>query len=460
MQESIKQTDHIKVAPENFVPTLETKKPGSYWTADYKRGARPYRAARINENGNLDVAEFEFEVDAIHFLNTGERKVRDVSWLDELTKAPAPAAEPEPAPSPISPSIAMVQQSFESAQTNTNGAAVTIADKLVPEFGNVLEKGSPSAIAYGFPPAVDTLIKKAKLTPEQTDHLLKQFSSLFTLSSQMRNRVEAIEIRSTEDAEAIDEAKECHRILRDERLNAEKRKKVIKEPYLRPSQLIDGVFRLWMDEIGPIEKLAKDKAEYIENLEKERKAQLARERLEKLKLFDADGGSFDLGEIDDAGFELIYQGAIASYNARKAEEQKAEQERLERERAAEAERQRLQAENSRLERERAEAAARAAEQQRIADEERRQREEAEAKIREQEDARRREEARLAAIEEAKRLAPEKEKIAAYFRDVQVTVEDTPELASVDAIALLDSFRESVTVLVDKFKAEAERLGAN
>lgn len=341
------------------------------------------------------------------------------------------------------------------AAEQSAAAAVQVADRMVPEFGEVLKKYEPNAIAFGFPPAVDALITKAKLSPEQTGHLLNQFQNLFVLTANMRGKVQTIEIKSVDDTEAIAEAKACHRILRDERLNAERRKRVIKEPYLRPSQLIDGVFRIWMDEITPIEKEALAKAQYAENLEKERMEKLRVERLGKLRLFDADGGMFNLGEIDGNAFELIYQGAIASYNAKKAETARIEQERIDRERAAEAERKRLQEENARLTRERAEEAAKNAELQRIADEQTKSREEMEAENRRQEELRLAEERRLAAIEEAKRLAPDKEKLIAFAAELRAIV--FPEVESDKAKGLVDFCLDAIFIAARKLESGAESM---
>lgn len=355
----------------------------------------------------------------------------------------------------LSPDIETIEESLKAASVNSSGAAAAVAGKLVPELGNVLVKRQPGSLAHAFPPAVDTLIVKAKLSPEQTEHLLKQFSDLFVLSSQMRSRIQTIEIRGPEDVESIAEAKECHKIVRDERLNAEKRKKIVKEPYLRPSQLIDGVFKIWMDEIKPLEDEAKAKAEYIENLERERKAALAADRLEKLRLFEADGGSFDLSNIDDAAFELIYQGAIAAYNTRKAEAKRLEDERLERERLAAAETQRLREENERLARERAEAVAREAEQQRIANAEREKKEEAERELARQEAARLAEERRIEAEAEAKRLAPDKDKLLAFANEVAaITV---PEVAEAKAIEVANYAEGQLLELSNRIRKMVENL---
>jgi hypothetical protein len=283
----------------------------------------------------------------------------------------------------------------------------------------VLQHRGPSAVAYGFPPAVDALITKAKLSPEQTTHLLSQFSNLFTLSSQIRARVETIEIRGPEDLAAIAEAKNCHKILRDERLNAEKRKKIIKEPYLRPSQLIDGVFRIWMDEIAPLEKTAKDKAEYVENLERERIAKLEAERADKLRIFEADPKMFpNLGAMADAAFEVIYTGVRESYHNRKRIEEQTERDRVERERANEIERQRLADENKRLSEERAAADAREAEQRRIAVDAELKRKAAQDELDRQAADRKAEEDRLAAEAEARRLAPDKQKLLALVESIE------------------------------------------
>lgn len=379
----------------------------------------------------------------------------EAHWFDELGEA-TPEHEPLPV---ITPDIRMIEQSMTAARVNASGAAVAVSNNLVPELGHILQSRTSTALAFGFPPAVDTLIAKAKLSPEQNEHLLAQFRNMFVLSAQMRARVQTIQVRGPEDVAAIAEARECWKITRDERLNAEKRKKIVKDPYLRPSQLIDGVFRIWMDEIGPIEKEAKEKAEYAENLEKARKEALAAERLEKLKLFGADGGAIDLGEIDDMLFETLYQGAIAQYNARKAEEDRVERERIEREQAAEAERARLAEENERLKREQAVADARNAELQRAADEERQKSEALEREAARQSEERLAEERRLAAISEAKRLAPDKEKLNAYFQAIQKTASDEmpKEFVSGQAKTLADRFFTELGDLVNRYSKLAESL---
>lgn len=456
----------VRVEAADFVDVIEKKDTGLYWTFDIARDPKPYRGAKIDGKGIL-VEEFQAKHEVLMWLEKGtkpaEPSVRyeppmSDEWASVLPQPPAPTNGNEPhwteglRQEAHRPATAVAQQA--------TAAAVAVADTLVPEFGNVLAKYEPGALAFGFPPAVDALITKAKLSPEQTDHLLKQFRDLFVLSTNMRGKVQTIQIFSVDDTEAIAEAKECHRILRDERLNAEKRKKAIKEPYLRPSQLIDGVFRIWMDEIGPIEKEALAKAQYAENLEKERKEGLRIERTEKLKLFDADGGAFSLGEIDDNAFELIYQGAIAAYNAKKAETARIEQERMDRERAAEAERQRLREENARLTRERAEEAAKNAELQRIADEQRKAREEMEAEAKRREETRLAEERRLAAIEEQKRLAPEKEKLRTFFDEIVQASTKRPELESEAAKILLEQFVDGLAELVNGYAKKADQLGTN
>jgi hypothetical protein len=96
----------------------------------------------------------------------------------------------EPVPSAAQLADNVVEVVSQVVELNTAGAAQNVADKLVPELGTVMQHRGPSAVAYGFPPAVDALITKAKLTEEQTSHLLSQFSNLFKLSSQMRARVQ------------------------------------------------------------------------------------------------------------------------------------------------------------------------------------------------------------------------------------------------------------------------------
>lgn len=355
--------------------------------------------------------------------------------------------------------IRTVHEKHLEANEKATKAAHVVKDELVPELGMMMNREGDLAILASFPPSVQDLVVKTKLKPDQTMELLGQFSKLFTLSAQMRSRVETIEVNSEEDVAAIAEAKECHSILRNERLNAEKKKKIIKEPFLRPAQVIDGVFRIWMDEIGPLESLAKEKAEYAANLVKARIQKLAEERFDKLKLFGTPQFGLDqLGKMEPDAFETVYQGAIAQYNTRIAEEKRAEEEKQKQLREAQAEAERLRIENDRLAKEAADRAAVEAENNRLLAEERRKTEAAEAELRRQEAERQLEIARLAKIEEARRLAPDREKLENYAADIEKLIANVrPEINEPRLAGTLAEFDRSITSAITRLRVDLDAL---
>lgn len=231
------------------------------------------------------------------------------------------------------------REAIAAANANSAGAATAVAKELVPQFGEVLATAEPNALAYGFPPEVDALIKKAKLSPEQSRDLLAKFGGLFEQIGNWAGQVDSLVIAGVEDKEGIERAKELHKIIRDDRLNVEKRKKLIKEPYLRPSQLIDGVFKIYSDAIEPLETAALAKAKYVENLEKAAKEKIRLERFELLKPFVENIHAFDLhpDKMTEEAFNSILESKKELHAIREKQrlEEEAERQRKADDEAAE-----------------------------------------------------------------------------------------------------------------------------
>lgn len=215
----------------------------------------------------------------------------------------------------------LIEESNVAAVANSEVAGQAVASGLVPEFGAVLAKFEPGALAYGFPPAVEALIEKAKLDPVQTEELLRHFRELFQQIERWESDVESIHIAGVEDTASIAHAKELAKAIQKERLNAEKRKKIIKDPYLRPGQLIDGVFKVYVDQMNPIEKMAIAKAQYVENLERERKETIRLERVEQLKPFVENITAFNLhpDNMTDEAFTVTLDNCKAAHASREKE---------------------------------------------------------------------------------------------------------------------------------------------
>lgn len=236
-----------------------------------------------------------------------------------------------------------------AATANTEEAARSTAANLVPEFGIVLTKHEPSALAYGFPPAVDALIERAKLDPIQTSTLLSKFGDLFSQINNWKNKLGAIVVNGPDDAVGIAEAKTLFEAIRDDRLNVEKRKKIIKEPYLRPSQLIDGVFKVYADEASPLEKEALAKAKTKENSEIARNEAIRAEREASLEPFVENVKAFDLRPsiMTNEAFDTILATQKELFESRKANQLRQEEEQRRRDDDAAMERVKLRRKSER-----------------------------------------------------------------------------------------------------------------
>ena len=124
--------------------------------------------------------------------------------------------------------------------------------------------------------------------------------------------------------------------------------------YLAGGRFVDGWKNAQLYASQGIENKLKAIEEHYENIEKERKLKLKKERLAKIAPFEMDCEHVDLGEMTEDVWQNFFAGAKATFEAKKEAERKAEEERIAAEKA-EAERiEKQRIENERLKKEAAE----------------------------------------------------------------------------------------------------------
>lgn len=277
--------------------------------------------------------------------------------------------------------------------------------------------------------------------------LLKEFQLNVSLSE---ISIEARSIVVTEETQTqlMQQAHDLRMKLRTERVRIEKIKDEIKRPYLRKTQLIDGINRA-------INRMFKAEEEYLQQQEdfakikqQQRIAAIAETRRERLLAFNFTGEISGLGSISDANFDLILAGAKASFELHQADlarQEQEEKERLEREAKLREENERF-----RLEKEEADRKAREAEA-----EIKKQKEEVEKKERDRIAAEEAEAKRIAEEATKAALAPDREKLL-VFADAIAAV-PLPVVVSDEARKAIEQFKSEREGLVNNIKATAENL---
>lgn len=288
-----------------------------------------------------------------------------------------------------------------------------------------------------FPQEFLQKIQNEQFDPAEVRLVLADLEMRLSLSD-VAERARAIVVTDESQTALMQQARELRLKFRSERVRIDKVRQAIKEPYLRKTQVIDGVARLLRRMFEDVEEHLQLQEDFAKIREKQRTDALAAERREQLAVYGHAGDVDGLGSIPEANFELILAGAKARFKeaeAEKARLAREEEERLRREKE-------LADENERLRREKAEADARAA-----AEADARRKAEDEARL-EREAADRRELERLAAEEaERKRVAEEKARAAAApDRDkilafgAALTAVELPAVTSPEAKAVVEMIR--------------------
>lgn len=282
------------------------------------------------------------------------------------------------------------------------------------------------------------------LPPSMLSNIREGFAEAFAQAEQWRGKALSIRVTSLADTEAMKEAREIRLQLKAIRVEAEKKRKALKEDALVMGRAIDGVNNLLLAAIQPLERHLEEQEKFAERLaEQERQRRLA-ERTEALQPYLEAGQVVPALDImTEAQFAKYLEDAKLLHAAKIEAAKKAEAERIAREQAEAAERERLRIENERLKAEAAEREAKAKAEREAAEKAqreaaakaRKEREALEAKAKAEREAREAAERELAAKkaeEEAKAkaeaaaakkaaAAPDKAKLRGFAQQVRLLV---------------------------------------
>jgi colicin import membrane protein len=282
------------------------------------------------------------------------------------------------------------------------------------------------------------------LPPSMLSNIRDGFAEAFAQAEQWREKALAIRVTSLADKDAMKEAREIRLNLKAIRVEAEKKRKALKEDALVMGRAIDGVNNLLLAAIQPLERHLEEQEKFAERLAERERLRRLSERTEALQPYLEAGQVVPALDImTDTQFAQYLEDAKLLHAAKIEAAKKAEAERIAREQAEAAERERLRVENEQLRQEAAEREAKAkaereaAEkaQRAAAEKARKEREALEAKAKAEREAREAAERELAAkkaAEEAKAkaeaaaakkaaAAPDKAKLRGFAQQVRLLV---------------------------------------
>lgn len=190
----------------------------------------------------------------------------------------------------------------------------------------------------------------AGVEKSKADQITKTFEPMAVMLQGFEERFDDVISESSEGitTEVVKKAKRLRLDISKVRIETEKIRKDQKEEYLRAGKAIDGVSNILKWAVTDKENKLKEIENYFENLEKERLAQLQRDRVEILSEYVDDADQRDLTKFEEDEFRALVQAKKKEKEDLIEAQRKAEEQRIKKEKEAEEERERLRLENEKL----------------------------------------------------------------------------------------------------------------
>ena len=168
--------------------------------------------------------------------------------------------------------------------------------------------------------------KKVGLGGIRTQELMQQFADFFEMANRFEVEALAIEVTDEAQTEDIAKAREIRLKLKKVRVDTEKKRKELKEGIVLEGRAIDGIANIIKAVIVPTEKHLEEQEKFVENLKRERKEAVEREREKELSPYVDDITVFSLGALTDEAFNQLVETSRLAKEAVEAAEKKADEE--------------------------------------------------------------------------------------------------------------------------------------
>lgn len=245
----------------------------------------------------------------------------------------------------------------------------------------------------------------------QTKKLLKDsFTSFFTQSEEWMRKGKALIVTDESQVDEMRDARTARLALKEIRVNADKKRKELKEDSINYGKAVQAVYNVIESRIKPIEDHLRKQEDFVKISEEKKKNELREKRNEEISpYYEFVPFGIDLGNITDTDYERLLNGAKLQSEEKKREQERIERERIEAEKEADAERERIMEEARQKQKELAERLAKAEQERKAMGEKmKKEREKALEKLRKEQDEKSKIEAELRKKQDEEMMAKAKE----------------------------------------------------
>ncbi len=193
------------------------------------------------------------------------------------------------------------------------------------------------------------VVETSGVEPQTATTLKESFLPFFEQAEEWKRKAEALVVTDATQVHDMKMARTARLALKEIRVNADKKRKELKEDSLRYGKAVQGVYNVIEYLIAPIEKHLEDQEKYAEIQEAKRKAELNILRKNEIQPFvEFIPYELNLGELSEEVYLKTLNNAKILFQAKIEAEKKAEAERIAKEKAEAEERERIRIENKRL----------------------------------------------------------------------------------------------------------------
>lgn len=192
------------------------------------------------------------------------------------------------------------------------------------------------------------VVKATELAPSEAQVMLDNFTDLFEQAKQWELKAQTIVVSEETQVAEMEQAKEARSALKRIRLDAEAKRKELKEKSLREGKAIDGIANVIKALIVPIEEYLEKQEKFLEIRKEERLQVMVTNRRVLLANYIENPDFYNLKEMSEEGFNTLVENSKVAFVAKKKAERDIEEARIKKEEDNRIEQEKIRQERDKL----------------------------------------------------------------------------------------------------------------